>query len=367
MTENASGLLIGLLLWAGGTQPLVASASAPAFELRRGVLLDAARGAVYLGDAARGVEAVDLATGRSLWRTSAAALPLALQDRLLLAQVEEPQPASRLPLVLLDASDRGRTLLESRVPLPDGVPALVADDVSRSFKVVARFLQGAFVVSWSYRETPASGLAPPPGEQPAEQRLQGVARLDPGSGRVEPAEAPPPEPRPKLPEPVERLLEGKALPHHPWRAGAVLAIVEGGRGGRLSLKRWHARTGKPLPTLTLLEAGVASLPSADERHILASELAGSGGPHDPAYRWSIFALETGERIGQARRDVAAAPFFVWKDRLIYVSQPNGVRDGEGKWIAEPLKLRAVQLAGGEALWDRALRDQEYRGDRPPAR
>jgi hypothetical protein len=132
------------------------------------------------------------------------------------------------------------------------------------------------------------------------------------------------------------------------------------------LKRWDARTGQALPDRTLLETALVALASADQQHLLASERVGTGGPSDPEYRWSIFSLESGERVGELRRDVSASPFFVWKDEIVFISQPYGLRSGD-EWIEEPLKVRAFRLTDGGPVWDRAVRDLEYRGTTPPAR
>jgi hypothetical protein len=338
-------------------QALVLAAAVPAhtpmvqprpFELRHGVLVDPARAAVYLGRPKGGVEAVDLSSGRSLWATDGAALPLGLSGRALAAQGEEPKPGPRLPLVVLDVTAGGRKTLEATLPLPADVHALVTNELGRSFHATAEPDDGGLRVAWSYKETRVSGMAPPRGERPPTRTLSGAARVDLATGRVDPA------------EPSKRPVESPAAAKPArWRAGAVLAAAEGGRGGPLTLKRWDAETGRPLPDRLLLEKALVVLPSADAQHLLASE------PIENGYRWSIFSLATGERVGESRQAVSAAPFFVWKDVIVFVSQPYGWRSGE-KWIEEPLKARAVRLSSGDPVWDREIRDLEYRGTTPPA-
>jgi hypothetical protein len=115
-----------------------------------------------------------------------------------------------------------------------------------------------------------------------------------------------------------------------------------------------------------MDRALVALPSADRKHLLASVRVGTGGPADPEYEWSIFSLETGERLGQLRRDVSALPFFVWKDCVVFESPPQGFRR-DGNWIEEPLEVRAVRLPGGERVWHRAVRDLEYRGPMPGVR
>jgi hypothetical protein len=328
------------------------------------VIVDAQRGAVYLAEAGGGIEAVDLESGRSLWRSDQAALPLALSGRLLIAQGEEAAPASRLPVVVLDVADKGRKVLEAVIPLPAEVRAHVNDALGRSFRASAEPDRGGFLVSWSYKETQISGVRPPAGQAPPERTFSGAARLRVDTGRVVAADAAP-GPAAREPDSAERRIRAKDLPHRPWRSGSVLAVTEGGRGEAMTLRRWDARTGRPLPDRVLAAKALAALPSADQRHVLVSERVGAGGPGDREYRWSIFSLETARQVGETRRDESAAPFFVGKDRLLFVSQPRGYLSGE-KWIEEPLRVRAVALAGGGPIWDRAIRDLEYRGATPPA-
>ena len=343
-----------------------ASGAPPSFELRHGVIVDGTRGALYLGEPEKGIEAVEISTGRSLWRSVDAAVPLALNGRVLAAQGEEAMPAARLPIVVLDVGAGGRKVLDALVVLPPDVRPLVADELGRSFRVTAERDEDGFLISWSLKESQVLGIARPPGEPPPERTLSGAARVSVETGRVVALEGAAAPSRPRIDSAAERVRDSQALPQAPWRAGTVLAITEGGRGGPLTLKRWDAGTGKALPDRPLMAKALVALPSADRKHLLASERVGTGGPGDPEYGWSIFSLETGERLGEARRDVSAAPFFVWKDCVVYVSPPYGFRSDD-RWIEEPLKIRAVRLAGGDPVWDRAVRDLEYRGPMPPVR
>jgi hypothetical protein len=118
--------------------------------------------------------------------------------------------------------------------------------------------------------------------------------------------------------------------------------------------------------MSLLPAAVTVLPSADQRHLLASERVGGGGPEDPEYRWSIFSMATGQRIGRLFADVSGAPFFVWGDAIVFEHPPYGRRSGDD-WLESPLQVRSVLLASGDLAWERPVRDLEYRGPLPPAR
>jgi len=328
------------------------------FELRRGVVVDAAT--AYLGTPYGGIAAIDLENGRELWSSDDAALPLALLGRLLVTQVEETQRATRLRIVVFDVSARGRKVVEATIPLPDDVYAIVEDELERSFRATAERDDNAILVSWSYTERQVRGMMPedPP---PAPRIVSGTARIDLATGGVTRV-----SPRRVVADAVsERLMAANGLAQTPWRSGGVLATTEGGRGGPLFLRRWDALTGERLPDRQLLAKALVALVSADRGHLLATERVGTGGAGDPEYRWAIFNVETGVLTGELRRDISASPFVLAKGNIVFEAPAHGVRVGE-TWITEPLKLRGVRLSTGAPIWDRELRDLRYRGKVPPA-
>ncbi|HYC58466.1 MAG TPA: hypothetical protein VEK79_02770 [Thermoanaerobaculia bacterium] len=333
------------------------------FELRRGVIVDGARGAVYLPQTDGEIEAVDLSAGRVLWTFPDAALPLTVDGSLLVAQGEEMRKG-RLPIAVLDLQAGGKKVVDAVIPLPDDVHALIVDDFERSFRATAEREGDSFVISWTYTERVVQGIWRAPDEPLPTRTVSGAARINIATGAVLAAATRPAKPRTEAT--AERVRALYTLAQTPWRAGNVLAMIQGGRGGPLTLKRWDASTSAALADRVLVQKAVVALPSAEEKYLLASERVGEGGPDDPEYRWSIFSLETGERIGEMRRDVSAAPFVVWKDSVVFESRPYGYRIGE-VWVDEPLKIRALRLSRGVPVWDRTVRHLEYRGPVPPVR
>lgn len=361
------GLAIGLCAQfaSGCSASTIRSAEAFPFELRHGVIVDPGRDAIYLGTPGGSVEAIELSTGRSLWSSNEAALPLTLQGRHLLAQGEEPQPGQRLPIALLDVESGGRKVAGETMSLPEGVRAHVNDRLGRTFRASARHDGEGFIVSWSYRETLVSGVARELGEAPPERSLSGSARVVGGGVAANGGSSSATERCAEQAATAKIRESGSFPPESASCAGNVVAVTEGGRGGALVLRRWDALSLAALPDRVLSERALLALASADERHILVSERVGSGEPGDPEYRWSIVSTETGDPIGQVRRDVSAAPFFLRNDAVIFESQPHGFRRGDA-WIDEPLEIVAVRLPNGAPVWERAIRDLEYRGTMPPA-
>src|SRR3954464_6830475 len=104
----------------------IAGFAAPApspFILRHATIVDSAHGAVYVAKPNGTIDAVDVASGRTLWTSADAALPLGADQGLLVAQVEEkPWATERFQIVILDAAG-GQKLAEATITLPAGVRA----------------------------------------------------------------------------------------------------------------------------------------------------------------------------------------------------------------------------------------------------
>jgi hypothetical protein len=323
--------------------------SAAGFDLRSGVVVDPAKGVAYLGTPSGGIEALDLSTGRPAWTSTAAALPLALNGKLLLARTQEAKPAARLPLVVFD--DEGRKLLEAFAPLPKDVVGIVQDDPWRQFRATAVADGEGFVIEWTFvNRRNRGGSADSPEQGPRESRESGALRFDPRTGQS-----------------IAFANDvGVGEQPAPWEVAGVVASTEGGQGGPLVLKRRDAATGQQLPDRLLARQSIADLRSADGAYLMVSERVGAGGPDDPEYRWSVWSLDEGEKAGDVRRDVSASPFFVQKESLVFTAQPHGYRRGDS-WIDEPLKIVSIRLSSGSPQWDRAIRDVTFRGPVPPGR
>jgi PQQ enzyme repeat len=144
-------------------------------------IADPARGAAYIADAAGGISAIDLADGRLLWSTEAAARPLLLwEDRLAGVRVVQP---NRLQIVLLDVAGGSVVLASDPVVLPDWVVAGVRN--TESFAVDARGEDGFLVLTWEAHRYYRGGAAPPQRLlEHATGHAAGTARIDLGTGRT---------------------------------------------------------------------------------------------------------------------------------------------------------------------------------------
>ncbi|HEV7669470.1 MAG TPA: hypothetical protein VGS22_13175 [Thermoanaerobaculia bacterium] len=306
--------------------------------LGEGAVVDAARGIAYLAQPQGEIEALDLATGKAVWRSAAAAKPLALADGVLLAQ-DVPGESGALRVATLDAgtgAEKGRT----EIALPAGLSASVADTLHGAFRVRAAVIPGgagasggsSVVLAWTASAAPPRGFLPPefsrvpvPALAPAAAARgfrRGAARLDLATGRATPA--------------ADSEVAGLAVAVDRSLAPGASADEEGAGESR-------------------------GLTSIDGHHALTSERV-AGSLH--TYRWSISVRETGAVLAQLDVPVALAPFVVVGRNVVYLAQPSARREND-EMIRQPRRLRALDLATGNEAWQAVVRDFAYSGPIPP--
>lgn len=317
-TSRIARLAAFLLTFALGVQ---AAEKPQGATLRDGVVIDNARSIAYVMHPKGGIQAVDLARGATLWRSSGGERPLSLAGNLLVAQAR-PGEHGELRLVALDVRKRGAVSAEADLAMPDDVRAEVNDTLRQAFHVTASPSQQGTLVSWEsqvYTGLPGREIEKP--DHDAKERkaagldgqesLAGTALFDPRAGR---------------------LLPVKAAAPRPILAASLSA--PGGREARFS--------------------------SADGRYVLASRRTGNAAA---PYQWTISDAATGTVLGSFPAEISMSPFTVAGKRLIHVAQPEARLEG-AKWVEQPLRLRAVDLSTGRELWTREIRDTEFRGPFP---
>ena len=359
------------------------------FEFRAGVIVNSNQSTVYLMNLQRGIDAVDLSSGKLLWSTTKAAKPLLLHGHLLVAQAESAvtvsrsarrsmmpprararlvTPSSLLRIVVLNTHDAGELLLEATVQLPEDVQVAIEDGLGTTFRTSARLHENDVIVSWRFSKQHITGA--PPGPDAKVLVTAGALRIDLETGHTDSlrSEEVPPTPEIRLPDEVARLVTLGTLPGPLWQVGNVLAAIErtsGKGGGRSTLRRWYSETGQPLPEVVLFGGELTfRYTSADGWHLLASKLLDSPGP---VWVWRIYSLETGEHVAEVRNASPAAWFFITGSSLIHEAPPAG-RIINGRFVMDqPLRLHAIDLETSDELWEWPFRDTAYRGPYPPSR
>ena len=339
--------------------------TASSFEFRSGVIVDPDRSAVYLMNIQGGIDAVDLASGKLLWRTNRAAKPLLCHEDLLVAQTEPPVGQQFLRIALLNTREITADPRFVDIPLPADVQATIDEGMESSFSAAARMHEGALVLSWRYIYRRITGHPPGPDDQALDRKVAGSVRIDIPTGQIDPIDEMVAVPEPELPAAVFQRKEAQAPPGPVCRVSNVLVAIERATfegKQRVSLKRWDAETGEALADVTLFDGGLNFRSvSADKRHLLASRRAASD---SRTWEWAVYALETGAKVAELRYDEPGARFFLSGSRLIHETNVTSRLVG-GQMVVEPGKLRAIDLETGSEIWIQAIRDTQYRGPYPP--
>jgi photosystem II stability/assembly factor-like uncharacterized protein len=304
-----------------------------AFQLRPGVLVNLAERRLYLMKPEGGMDAVALASGKSVWSTKVADKPLGVARGGLLAQVDPSEgQENSLKIAVLDRAT-GRQVTAGVEQLPEDVLPSVGETLQGEFRVTARLAGSEAFVGWQYSERPRRGIKPgtPDALKPKGQ--------------------------------LKALSETESV-----RSGAFRLNLSTGatsdlpKSGLLDLFDVEPKALLPIDELPERPDETHYL-SADERHFIVSRRVDDD-PVRKKYMLTVYARDTKQRVGEFRSYQSAMPFFVTGTTIIYETGPYVFRTSAGL-VDEPLKIRALDLRTGKELWSRQIRDTKYRGPFPP--
>ena len=304
-----------------------------------------------------GVEAVDLATGRSQWRVSPPARALLVSDGRAFVLEEGAGPRLRLAAYAARTGKLNRAYDLAALGLPPW--ASLADRGEgrewTEFQVAGHLVGDRLEVGYDATRRRVSGFAGPS----IVDRVQGVARVDLDSGRVDlspgPGPAPPPLSEAMLPAPGVRFVAVHArapdatlmLAGPPANVAGALVVGDRRLAFELSadsrvivVHRWSAPGGEREPPLRLDhgQATDAVWATIDRRHVLLRRA------HDQ--RWyDLYSLETGRAILSLERPADVA---VVGPRVYWTSLGT---KGE-------LVLTATAPTSGRRLWRRIVRNPD---------
>jgi len=193
-------------------------------------------------------------------------------------------------------------------------------------------------------------------------RRAGVVELALGDGQLmRAAEGDPPAvPAPDIPNAIAAKIEERRLSGTVLVGEGIVTVVERGNEAEgVTLHRWRVASAEPIPPLRLFAGGPTyRYPSADGRHLLASEVAADRSPG--AYLWRVFSVAAGEEVIALPSDRVGASFFVWGNLLVHDVPATRVGSAD-----EPRRMRAVDLSTGAEVWSRPILDPSYQGKLPP--
>lgn len=322
MNRQGTSVRRVLLALAGFTLAVASAHAAPA-NVHDGVVIDAASKVAYTTHSGRGMRAVDLTSGRELWRSEDAAKPLTLVGADLVAQ-GAPGPRGELQLAVIDPRT-GIARYKTAAAMPQGVVARLGAELAGAFVTWAEAGgDGSAVVHWSWEPTTPRGISP---DQPIVEGLATVASpAAPAAGR---------------------------------RGTLRFDLTT----GTLSPQATAAGNRPANPMLTELATGDARrFASVDGRHVLESRRLPAGSAN--RYRWTLRDAATQAVLGQVDAPVSAAPFVVAEGAVLFVTRPTLRKEGD-RLVDQALALRALELSTGKERFAFTLLDTAFRGPFPP--
>ncbi len=276
-----------------------------ATELQPGLLLGDNR--VWLMAQDGGVACVAVDNGEELWISRDIAQPVGISESQLLALRETTREGLSYAWV---EADSGQRLAVGRAELPEGVRVLIDERLGESFAINAN--DSGF--DWHYRRSEVRGAPESEDDNMAKRSAsvdnQGAFRID-------------------------------------WSKRAVIE-------SRVDIHKAPPRAAE----IGTPDAATRRFRSQSDAFRLASERQADG-----RYRWTISTAQ-GETLGAVTSDYSYRPFDVIAGRLLFVTPLSMRRDGAEVALSMPT-LVAYDLANGERVWQRELRDTRYRGPYPP--
>lgn len=311
---------------------------------------------VQLGDAPRlylarpdsGLEALDLRTGRSLWRTKQAAIPIMVREDRLLALMPVPPGKDGWRLAVLSTRS-GRILATLPVWGQGGGQGTVGGGLGSMTTMWGVSRGGWDFVVWRAVVTPFSPVLTP-NPRPGYTRT-GAARVDLARGTLVPVNEG--FPNADLPVQTDRQA-GYSLGPFEMEGLTVRAAVlrDDPQTMRIVLRR--ARGATLLPDVELCHvpwnsAGVNV--SADRRNVVgACQQRYQSGTARYQYDLVVHSTVTGERVGHVISDAFPGTWLLWKDKLVFFV---------------PERVVVEDLSRGKKLFERPLRTLRYLGPYPP--
>ncbi|GIX32503.1 MAG: hypothetical protein KatS3mg125_0459 [Lysobacterales bacterium] len=295
----------------------------PFHTIAPGIILEDARGRIYLMDRVGRTRALELGTGSVLWRSSEAAMPLGLLGDVLVA-LDGRKGLGGMRLLALDPRD-GALRAERDVPMPTEIRARTRPGIADRFEMIAVPNGSSLELRWHYQRRSVRGA-------PAVNEESFAA--------------------------AEVLSRAGAFSVS-WD-GAMMAI-----GENVNLPPDSAAFSIRIPAEALRTGQEAPLQrlSADGSTVMISEPGAPSG-HGPVFRWRILGRD-GSFLGELLSHYGSAPFVVREGLLLYRRNPLLLVGENGGLIEQGSRLIAWDLATASERWAVEVSELAYFGPAPP--
>lgn len=265
----------------------------------------------YLQNSDGGVDAIEIATGKTKWTTKTTAKLLRLHSNSpnsLVVQVPVDNQANSLKIAVLDSATGRNLLLSDALVFPDWVVVAAEDGeiYGKSFKTLVLINQNMISLMWNASSHYAGRAAPPPEvEEAARHNESGYFHVDLTTGRV--------------------TTQQMSIPIDPQIFERYQQIPEG------------------------------FLVSTDRNYML--KIANSQAPEKSGQKWGITDIHNGKNMGEIALYKIPESFAIVGSKIFWVtsSQQEGVRMRSQTIERE---LTVAEIATGKVLWKRTLKPKQ---------
>jgi hypothetical protein len=341
--RGAFGLFLALLV------PAAAQALPPI----PGGILDTTGRVAYLTGSA-GIDAISLAHGELVWRTTEAQYPLlVVGDRLYALAITD---ANLLQVKGFDLVNQGKRIYQSAmVDLPRWV--VPRQGPERSFTWTWRREKTTLILNWT--ASASSGLGP-------RKQAAAVVRIDLEDGKVKSGPVTPP-PAPTTPH-LPPQLEKRAVRWQRSLSGQLHALLleeirTAGtqRKQRLVLRTWNERSGKEGSEHELLRGTrLVVMEGLDGIHLWVRDAAPSpdvlGSDDVPApYHWMVYSALDGHLVARVPFVPGTREVLLLHDRAYCLAAAPLRSDSLELSTRRAYTLHAIDTETGKVVWKRMVR------------
>ena len=362
---------------------LFAQESGEGFTVSPGVLIDPVSGVAYVMSPTRQVDAVQIGDGKLLWSSSAAAKPIAIRDKRVIAQVEPAEGSSEITMVALDV-DNGQAMGAGTIDLGAGVISSIDDTKEHQFLIGTETSDStAGGIVWRYYQQKISG--PNAAIAPVFERFgalsvnetASLAAIAGGGFRRESGQPPYAGARVLRPASEKPASNAIILDHDSGLRYRLDGVLVPGQVNPTGTEPSTEITAIAIPTggLIITEgplgdefpptrriSGDQFAYSTDGRHIVASKFAAKIEAVEP-YRWTIYTRRTYEEVARFMAQTSITNFILSENRVLYLRQAYQRREG-GELKSYPLALIARDTNSGQLVWIHPVRNTRYQGPVP---
>jgi hypothetical protein len=290
---------------------------------------------IYMMSETHGVDALDARSGKPVWHSEAAQVPILFRAGKLLG-LATVSGRGTLP-VIVDASS-GKRQAEVSSPFHEFV---VGEGMGSYGQALGSSTGDHDYVRWSFRSWHVGGVALPADKMPPGSSTKQDYVVDWKARTLSTTN-----------DPIEAGIVAKKyttteVEFAPFDAGGVSASIATD-SGRDVLHR--TRGAQKLPDVELVPKHSIYfhvIVAADGRHVaVAEQVQGK-----IFYRVTVWDAKSGDKIGAYERENIPAAFVVFGSRLLYY------------W---PNTVNAIDLVSGSLVYSRPTRDLRYHGSYPPS-